>query len=395
MSTSAEISTTPETSTAAETSPARELRVGVVGVGQRAVLAEYANRPGYSRVVSCADPTERGRADARRLFGPEARIHDDYRAMTGDDLDAVFVFTPDYLHTEPVLRFLEAGIAVFVEKPMAISIEDCDAMLAAAKAKGVRLYVGHNLRHLPALRTMRRLIDEGAVGRVRAVWCRHFVGHGGDYYFKDWHAEREKTTSLLLQKGAHDIDVIHWLAGGYSREVVGLGALTVYGDNPHRRGAGEPPAAERMPEWFDRTAWPPARLRSRTTWTPSQRAGARRSLSPGRSCRPRPRRWTRMSPPSPRRSRVIGRPACTASSCSSARSGCPVEQYRSTSWGFTTAGLMLLRSASSNSMMASPGAPWLTANIPFSIGPACRSIWSSLSVSLIWLTRSVSWSSCC
>lgn len=261
MSTSSDISTAGKTSTASATSTAHELRIGVVGVGQRAVLAEYANRPGYSRVVSCADPTERGRADARRLFGPEARIHDDYRAMTGDDLDAVFVFTPDYVHTQPVLWFLEAGIAVFVEKPMAISIEDCDAMLAASKAKGVRLYVGHNLRHLPTLRTMRRLIDEGAVGRVRAVWCRHFVGHGGDYYFKDWHAERDKTTGLLLQKGAHDIDVIHWLAGGYSREVVGLGALTVYGENPHRRGAGEPPAAERMPEWFDRTAWPAAQLR--------------------------------------------------------------------------------------------------------------------------------------
>ncbi|MBR7835431.1 Gfo/Idh/MocA family oxidoreductase [Actinospica durhamensis] len=239
----------------------QELRVGVVGVGQRAVLAEYANRPGYSRVVSCADTTERGRTDARRLFGPDVAVHEDYRAMTGDDLDAVFVFTPDFLHTEPVVHFLQAGVAVFVEKPMAIGIEDCDAMLAAARTHGARLYVGHNLRHLPALRTMRQLIDEGAVGNVRAVWCRHFVGSGGDYYFKDWHAERDKTTGLLLQKGAHDIDVIHWLAGGYSREVVGLGGLTVYGENPHRRGQDAGFADRRMPEWFDRDAWPPAKLR--------------------------------------------------------------------------------------------------------------------------------------
>ena len=248
-------------STVFSKSTAQELRVGVVGVGQRAVLAEYANRPGYSRVVSCADTTERGRDDARRLFGPDVAVHEDYREMTGDDLDAVFVLTPDFVHTEPVVHLLEAGIAVFVEKPMAISIEDCDAMLAAARSLGARLYVGHNLRHLPTLRAMRRLIDEGAVGRVRAVWCRHFVGSGGDYYFKDWHAERAKTTSLLLQKGAHDIDVIHWLAGGYSREVVGLGALTVYGENPHRRGPDPAFDRQRMPEWFDRDAWPPARLR--------------------------------------------------------------------------------------------------------------------------------------
>ena len=238
-----------------------ELRVGVVGVGQRAALAEYAQRPGYARVVSCADPTDRGQADARRLFGPDVAVHDDYRAMADDDLDAVFICTPDYIHTAPVLHFLKAGVAVFVEKPLAISVEDCDEMLAAAKAHGIRLYVGHNLRHLPVLQAMRSLIDDGAIGNVRAVWCRHFVGHGGDYYFKDWHAERDKTTSLLLQKGAHDIDVIHWLAGGYSRQVTGLGALTVYGENPHRRIAADGPDTQRMPEWFDLEAWPPARLR--------------------------------------------------------------------------------------------------------------------------------------
>ena len=54
----------------------------------------------------------------------------------------------------------------------------------------------------------------GHIGEVKAGWCRHFVGWGGDFYFKDWHADRTKSTGLLLQKGAHDIDVLHWLCGG-------------------------------------------------------------------------------------------------------------------------------------------------------------------------------------
>ena len=89
------------------------------------------------------------------------------------------MLTADYVHTEPVLTFLEAGVAVFVEKPLAIRIEDCDAILAAAAKTGTRLFVGHNLRHLPVLRRMRALIDEGVIGAVTSVWCRHFVGHGG------------------------------------------------------------------------------------------------------------------------------------------------------------------------------------------------------------------------
>ncbi|KAF2782237.1 oxidoreductase [Streptomyces sp. OM5714] len=238
-----------------------ELRVGVIGVGQRAPMAALANRPGVARVVSCADPDPRGRDDARSLFGPDVVLHERYEEMADDGLDAVFVLTPDHVHTRPALFFLAAGVPVFVEKPLAITVEDCDALLRAAYDSRSRLYVGHNLRHLPVLRRMRALIDDGAIGRVRAVWCRHFVGHGGDFYFKDWHAERANTTGLLLQKGAHDLDVIHWLAGGWSRSVVAQGALSVYGGNP-RRGAGDPaPAGGRMPDWFDADVWPPSALR--------------------------------------------------------------------------------------------------------------------------------------
>lgn len=237
-----------------------ELRIGVVGVGHRALMATLANRPGVARVVSCADPDPRGRMDARRLFGPDTAVHEAYEDMLDDQLDAVFVLTPDYLHLHPALWFLRAGVAVFVDKPLAITTEDCDEVLAEAARSRSRLYVGHNLRHLPALRAMRELVQSGAIGQVRTVWCRHFVGHGGDYYFKDWHAERSKTTSLLLQKGSHDLDAIHWLGGGYSRSVVGFGALMVYGGNPHRRADGDG-AGRRMQDWFDPDVWPPSQLR--------------------------------------------------------------------------------------------------------------------------------------
>jgi predicted dehydrogenase len=235
------------------------LRIGVVGVGQRARMATLANQAGVAEVVACADTDPRGRADARELFGPDVVVRERYEDLLQDNLDAVFVLTPDHLHARPARHFLAAGVAVFVDKPLAISLADCDEVLATAARTGSRLYVGHNLRHLPMLRRMRQLIDEGAIGRVRSVWCRHFVGHGGDFYFKDWHAERAKTTGLLLQKGAHDIDVIHWLAGGYSREVVAMGGLQVYGDNPHRRA--DDPDGRRMGDWYDPAVWPPSRLR--------------------------------------------------------------------------------------------------------------------------------------
>lgn len=97
------------------------------------------------------------------------------------------------------------------------------------------------------------------IGEVKSIWCRHFVGHGGDFYFRDWHADRCHTLGLLLQKGAHDLDVIHWLARASSQQVVAMGALQVYGNLDCRRTNPEPPVAV-MADWFDPHQWPPTEL---------------------------------------------------------------------------------------------------------------------------------------
>ncbi|MBA8795729.1 putative dehydrogenase [Friedmanniella endophytica] len=238
----------------------RELSVGVVGFGQRAGLWRWAHRPDDaerpSRVTAVCDVSDRGRRDAAEAL-PEARITGDLDELLGSGIDAVLITAPDDVHAPIALAALRAGVAVFCEKPLAITIEDCDAVLATARETGTRLYVGHNMRHMPAITQMRDLITAGRIGEVKVIWCRHFVGNGGDFYFKDWHADRRRSTGLLLQKGAHDIDVIHWLAGGYSDRVSAIGDLMVYGDITDRRDRSD----ERMTEWLDLANWPPATLR--------------------------------------------------------------------------------------------------------------------------------------
>jgi len=233
-----------------------DLRFGVVGLGLRSVIAQHANRRGGvthgSRIVAVCDP-----APARQEWGlrqfPDATAYGDYHQLLELGLDGVFLTTPDNLHEGPAIDFLEAGIPVFVEKPLAITTEGCDRVLAAARRTGARLYVGHNMRHMPLVLSMRQLIADGAIGEVKAIWCRHFVGHGGDFYFKDWHADRTKTTSLLLQKGAHDIDVMHWLAGGYTTRASAFGDLVVYGAIEDRMDRSE----QRFGDFVDTANWPP------------------------------------------------------------------------------------------------------------------------------------------
>ena len=231
-----------------------DLRVGVIGYGMRANLARELHRPGAgSRVSAVCDPREDRRDAARRDY-PDAVVTDTIEALLSLGLDAAMIFTPDASHASSALAALEAGLTVFCEKPMAISIEDCDAILECAHRTKSRLYVGHNMRHMPVITLMRQIIQDGIIGEVKAVWCRHFVGHGGDYYFKDWHADRSKSLGLLLQKGAHDIDVIHWLSGAYSTRVQALGSLSVYGEIADRLDRRD----EVMDDWFSIDNWPPA-----------------------------------------------------------------------------------------------------------------------------------------
>jgi predicted dehydrogenase len=242
---------------------ADDVRIGIVGFGLRAGLARWAHRPGAgSRVVAVCDASERGRRDAAASL-PQARITSGPDAMLRDaaegscPLDAVLVLTPDHVHAEHAVASLSAGIPTFVEKPLATTVEDADRILAAAHAAGTRLYVGHNMRHMPVVRAMREVVEAGTIGQVKAIWCRHFVSAGGDFYFKDWHAERSRTTGLLLQKGSHDIDVIHWLAGAYTRRVCAVGRLAVYGDIADRRDNSD----RRMADWYSLDSWPPTEQR--------------------------------------------------------------------------------------------------------------------------------------
>jgi predicted dehydrogenase len=235
-----------------------DLKIGIIGSGGRGGVARHAHNVGNgSRIVACCDLSPTTLEQNRERYGSDIFTTSDYRELLSQDVDAVFVTTPDFLHEEMAIAALEAGKAVYLEKPMAITTEGCDRILETAKAHGSRLYVGHNMRHMGFVRTMKDLIDAGAIGNVKTAWVRHFVGNGGDYYFKDWHAERKYSTGLLLQKSAHDIDIIHWLTGGYSELVQAMGALTVYGDITDRaKFDGKPrPAAHFKGE--EMKTWPP------------------------------------------------------------------------------------------------------------------------------------------
>ncbi|OGV79357.1 MAG: oxidoreductase [Lentisphaerae bacterium RIFOXYB12_FULL_65_16] len=211
-----------------------QIRVGVIGVTGRGGLARQWHKPdgGRSVLVAGADVKQDALDAFKAEVNKDAFTTLDYRELIArDDIDAVAVCSPDFTHEEYACAALAAGKHVFCEKPMAITTEGCDRMLKAWKKSGKKFMIGFNMRYMNIFRTMKDVVDSGVIGEIKVVWCRHFVGFGGDWYYHDWHGNSKNSTGLLLQKASHDIDMIHWITGQYTKRVSGFGSLDYYGGN--------------------------------------------------------------------------------------------------------------------------------------------------------------------
>jgi predicted dehydrogenase len=212
-----------------------KVKIGLIGVTGRGEIAKsWQEMPERSEIVAGMDISDEALEIFKDHINPDAFTTTNVdELLQRDDIDAIAVTSPDFTHEEYVVKAFKAGKHVFCEKPMAITTEGCDRMLKAWQASGKQFMIGFNMRYMNVFRVMKDIVDSGIIGDVKVVWCRHFVGRGGEWYYHDWHANSKNSTGLLLQKAAHDIDMIHWITGKYSEKVVGMGSLDYYGgDKP-------------------------------------------------------------------------------------------------------------------------------------------------------------------
>ena len=236
----------------------KPIRIGVIGVSNRGgyFVKAFHREVAGATVVAGMDVRDEHLDRFREVVGPEALVTKDYRELANHPgVDAVVVASPDEFHEEQGLAVLEAGKHLLLEKPMAITVEGCDRLLAAHKRVGVVFGLGLSMRYMPMFQLMKRIIDSGQIGEVKAYWCNHFVGKGGHFYFHDWHAVRAHSTGLLLQKGTHDLDIMHFLTGRYATKVAAFGSLDYYGgDKPNDLHCPDCPEKDTCPE--AQLGWP-------------------------------------------------------------------------------------------------------------------------------------------
>ena len=193
--------------------------IGIIGCGKIAQvrhIPEYAAHP-QAKLWGYYDLNQdRARELAERYGG---KVYPSWRDLLADpDIHAVSVCAANNAHAEITIAALEAGKHVLCEKPMATTLEECEAMVAAAQKSGKYLMIGHNQRLAKAHARARKLVEEGAIGDI--VTFRTTFGHGGPETWSvdpgkaTWFFDKKKAAmGAMADLGIHKTDLIQFLTG--------------------------------------------------------------------------------------------------------------------------------------------------------------------------------------
>jgi predicted dehydrogenase len=208
-----------------------KIGIGILGTGKRGVYfgGSYFGKHPDCQLVGLCDINPASLDFAREELGdvPATTSLEQFLQLPG--LDAVVICSSDHAHTEHTLASLRAGKHVYLEKPMAPSIEDCDRMAAEAVAAGRVFMVGLELRYCSLMEDMKRIIASGEIGEIKIGAVTDNVSVGGDYYYHGPRRRKQVVTSLILEKGTHSLDLANWLVDASPVKVYSSSGLDVFG----------------------------------------------------------------------------------------------------------------------------------------------------------------------
>ena len=224
----------------------KKIKFVLIGAGGRGTtyVSEGQKHCPEMELVAVADPNPVRRNYIQEKFGlPDECCYESGEAILSlpKMADVAIIATQDKDHCADALRAIEKGYHLLLEKPIAPTPEECVAIEEAANAKGVKVLVCHVLRYTPFFTTIKRIIDEGKIGKVKNVVHVEAVGdlhYSHSYVRGDWHNTAE-SSPMILAKSCHDIDIIQWLVGEKCTKVQSFGSLTYFCADNRPEGAPE------------------------------------------------------------------------------------------------------------------------------------------------------------
>ena len=210
-----------------------QIRVIIIGAGNRGTryASIMAQLPEQYKVVGVAEPVRVRREHIREMHNlPEDCCFTHWKEILDKPrmADLAVIATQDRMHFEPAMAAIGLGYHLLLEKPVAPTAEQCDAIARAAAEQGVSVLVCHVLRYTPFYGKVKQLLLEGVIGTPVSLHQVEGVGnvhHSHSFVRGNWCRE-EDSAPMLLAKSCHDLDMIQWLLDKPCRRIQSFGSLT-------------------------------------------------------------------------------------------------------------------------------------------------------------------------
>lgn len=210
------------------------ITAALIGAGSRGMYAYASYALEHPTEITFVAVAELDNAK-RQKFSEMHNVSEDMQFETWEELlakeklcDVLLICSPDRFHYKPVMQAIEKGYKILLEKPMSPSPKETLEIAEAATRYNVLLTVCHVLRYAPFYRTLKEIVDQKKIGDIVTIQWNENVGHwhqAHSFVRGNWRNKSE-SSSMILQKCCHDMDVLQWLVGAECEKISSFGSLT-------------------------------------------------------------------------------------------------------------------------------------------------------------------------
>ncbi|MEM1441945.1 MAG: Gfo/Idh/MocA family oxidoreductase [Verrucomicrobiota bacterium] len=205
------------------------MKVALLGAGwfgREAHLRNLVRMDGVD-VVAVSSRSEESLAASKELVGPDLFTSTDWREVAAlDEVDAVIIALTNDQHHAAAMAALDAGKHVLCEKPLGLTLSECDEIIDLAEDSGRILQIGHEMRFQALYEEVKQRIDRGDIGELQLMWCREFRGP----MRPGWRSSEAFTGGTILEKNVHHIDLFQWMIDRPAVRVSAHGGTNVLTD---------------------------------------------------------------------------------------------------------------------------------------------------------------------
>lgn len=215
-----------------------KVRACLIGCGRAGMIhaGNYKNKINNASIVAVVDAVETTAQAAAKELGIDRYYTDYHEILQDDSINAVIVVAPTNLHRDIVVDCATSGKHVFCEKPMAMTVEECDEMIEVCERHHVKLQIGFMRRFDASFREAKRILDEGLIGDLVQIHSNT----RGPSKPRPWMYDLKASNGILAEVNSHDIDSVRWVAGS---DIDTLYAVAGNFRNPE--------AKEQYPDYYD------------------------------------------------------------------------------------------------------------------------------------------------